>query len=163
MALTPFFHPLDAVASWNRLYGPRGFVQYQFVVPFGAELVVRRVLAALAAARSACCLTVLKRFGPGHGMLSFPIEGWTLAFDVPAAQPGLGALLDGFDRSVAEAGGRVYLAKDARLDPGLLRAMYPELDRWREARERLDPSHVFGSDLERRLRLLDRDRAAVRA
>ena len=153
MALTPFFHPLDAVASWNRLYGPRGFVQYQFVVPFGAELVVRRVLAALAAARSACCLTVLKRFGPGHGMLSFPIEGWTLAFDVPAAQPGLGALLDGFDRSVAEAGGRVYLAKDARLSPDAFRRMYPGYPDWLAIKQRLDPHGRFSSSLSRRLRM----------
>jgi decaprenylphospho-beta-D-ribofuranose 2-oxidase len=163
MPLTPFFHPLDAVGSWNRLYGRRGFVQYQFVVPFGEEGVVRRVLEALAMARAACCLTVLKRFGPGRGMLSFPIEGWTLAVDLPAAQPGLGALLGGFDRAVADAGGRVYLAKDARLDPGLLRAMYPELDRWREVRERLDPGHVLGSDLERRLRLDARAPVEVRA
>jgi decaprenylphospho-beta-D-ribofuranose 2-oxidase len=148
-----FFHPLDAVAGWNRLYGRPGFVQYQFVVPFGAERVVQRVVEALVAADVPSFLGVLKRFGPGAGMLSFPIAGWTLAIDVPAGVPGLRALLARFDEDVAEAGGRVYLAKDARLDARHLARMYPDLDRWREVRERLDPNHVWRSDLARRLGL----------
>ncbi|MGZ4150075.1 MAG: D-arabinono-1,4-lactone oxidase, partial [Actinomycetota bacterium] len=150
-SLAPFFYPLDAVGSWNRLYGRHGFVQHQFVVPFGEEAVLQRVIERLVARRVASLLGVLKRFGPGTGLLSFPIEGWTLALDLPAAQPALRALLAGIDREVADAGGRVYLAKDARLDPSLLAAMYPELDRWRELRDRLDPHHVWRSDLARRL------------
>ncbi|MGZ4132571.1 MAG: FAD-binding protein [Actinomycetota bacterium] len=149
--LAPFFYPLDAVGSWNRLYGRHGFVQHQFVVPFGEEAVLQRVIERLVARRVASLLGVLKRFGPGTGLLSFPIEGWTLALDLPAAQPALRAVLAGIDREVADAGGRVYLAKDARLDPSLLAAMYPELDRWRELRDRLDPHHVWRSDLARRL------------
>lgn len=159
--LAAFFYPLDALACWNRLYGRRGFVQYQFVVPFGEERVVREVLEQLARTRIPSFLAVLKRFGMGRGMLSFPIPGWTLALDIPAAVPGLGEILDAVDRLVAEAGGRVYLAKDARLDPALLSVMYPELDRWREVRERLDPSHVFRSDLDRRLGLTSKQRRGV--
>ncbi len=128
-------------------------MQYQFVVPFGEESTVRDAIERLSASGSASFLAVLKRFGPGRGMLSFPIEGWTLALDIPARRDQLGALLDDLDRRVADAGGRVYLAKDARLDPGVLAAMYPELERADEIRSVLDPSNVFRSDLARRLRI----------
>jgi decaprenylphospho-beta-D-ribofuranose 2-oxidase len=151
--ITPFFHPLDAIGGWNRLYGRDGFVQHQFVVPLEEERVVQTALEALSSANAASFLAVLKRFGRGRGMLSFPEPGWTLALDIPAAQPGLAEILDRIDVAVAGAGGRVYLAKDSRLAPALFPVMYPELDRWREVRERLDPTHVLRSDLERRLGL----------
>lgn len=151
--LASFFHPLDALAHWNRLYGPAGFLQYQFVVPFGAENTIRETLERLTKAGCPVYMGVLKRFGPGAGMLSFPRPGWTLALDVPAGAHGLGSLMDALDDGVATAGGRVYLAKDARLRPELLPIMYPELGKWRAVREALDPGHVMRSDMDRRLGL----------
>ena len=147
-----FFHPLDALAGWNRLYGRGGFVQYQFLTP--DPVAVADVLVTLDRARVPMLLGVLKRFGPGNaGPLSFPAAGWTLAVDIPAHTPDLGRALDAADRRVQASGGRVYLAKDARMAPAALAAMYPGLERWRELRAEADPHDVFTSDLARRLHL----------
>ncbi|ANJ09120.1 FAD-binding oxidoreductase [Streptomyces parvulus] len=152
--ISTFFHPLDGVPHWNRIYGRGGFVQYQFVVGEGREEALRRIVRRISDHRCPSFLAVLKRFGEADpGWLSFPLPGWTLALDIPAGLPGLGAFLDELDEEVAEAGGRVYLAKDARLRPELLAAMYPRLDDFRALRAELDPHGVFVSDLARRLTL----------
>ena len=152
--ISRFFHPLDGVTDWNRLYGPRGFLQWQVAVPFGSEDTLRAVAHQIADHRVPTLIGVLKRFGPANpGPLSFPTAGWTLCVDIPAAVDGLGPLLERLDEQVAAAGGRVYLAKDARLRPDLLEVMYPRLGEWRATRDRVDPEGVLQSDLGRRLGL----------
>jgi decaprenylphospho-beta-D-ribofuranose 2-oxidase len=153
--ITKFFYPLDMLDRWNRLYGPKGFLQWQCLVPFGREDVLRSVIESLAGDHVASFLAVLKRFGPANpGPLSFPTPGWTLALDIPAGHDALTPMLARLDRSVADAGGRIYLAKDSCLHPDLVPVMYPRLDQWRAVRARLDPDRRLVSDLARRLRLL---------
>ncbi|MFJ3665449.1 FAD-binding protein [Streptomyces sp. NPDC090106] len=152
--LSAFLHPLDALPHWNRLYGRGGFVQYQFTVGYGQEEALRRIVRRLAERRCPSLLAALRRFGDADpGWLSFPVPGWTLALDLPAGLAGLSAFLDELDEEVAAAGGRVHLAKDSRLRPELLAAMYPRLGEFRNLRAELDPRGTFVSDLSRRLAL----------
>ncbi len=150
--LPEFFHRLDAVSGWNRALGPAGIVQYQFAVPAGEYRVIAHALHALRGC--APFLGTLKRFGAASGApLSFPLPGWSLAVDLPAGDPRLRSLLDDLDGQVAAAGGRVYLAKDARLSRPAFDRMYGDLASWHAVRDRLDPAGVFRSDLGRRLGL----------
>lgn len=151
--IDPFFYPLDGVRDWNRLYGRRGFAQHQSLVPPDGAGALARLLERAARSGRASFLAVLKRFGPaGEGLLSFPAEGYTLALDFPAGS-GLDALLADLDRIVLDAGGRVYLAKDAALGPSAFAAMYPNAERFREVRASVDPDGVLSSSLARRVGL----------
>jgi decaprenylphospho-beta-D-ribofuranose 2-oxidase len=154
MPLASVLHPLDAIHAMPGLYGRRGLVQYQFVVPAGSESVLENALALSQRAGCPPALAVLKLLGQADpAPLSFPQAGWTLALDFPAGAPGLAGVLDALDEQVAAAGGRVYLVKDSRLRPDLVEAMYPGLARWRVVRDGLDPDHQMNSDLNRRLNL----------
>ena len=149
-----FFHPLDAIHDWNRVYGRAGFLQYQFVVPFSADATLRRIVEEVAEQGAPSFVTVLKRFGPASpGYLSFPNDGWTLTYDFPTGTPGLSRLLSWLDEQVLAAGGRLYLAKDSRMDPANMAAMYPRLEDFRKIRSEVDPHGTFVSDQSRRLGL----------
>lgn len=145
----PFFYPLDSIGNWNRLYGRRGFMQYQCVVPLhsGREG-IRRILSRIAHSEDASFLAVLKVFGdvPSPGMLSFPRPGVTLALDFANRGPRTLALLEELDRIVRRQAGRVYPAKDARMSPESFDAYYPE---WREFSRYVDPR--FSSSFWRRV------------
>ncbi len=150
----PFFWPLDAIQGWNRIYGRSGFIQYQFVVPpAAAEAVITEVLDGLRQAGVASFLAVIKRFGnlPSPGLLSFPMPGTTLAIDLPQPNARTLELLDRFDRRVAEAGGRLYPAKDARMSASMFQATFP---RWRELEALRDP--CMSSSFWRRVTSLSR-------
>lgn len=154
LTISQFFHPLDLVRNWNRIYGPRGCIQWQCVVPMNRGDVIETVVERLSSLHLSSFLAVLKLMGPADDAhLSFPQEGWTLALDVPVGV-GLEAVFDDLDAHVVEAGGRLYLAKDARMRPELLAAMYPRLEEWRSIRRRVDPDGRFQSDMSRRLGLV---------
>jgi FAD/FMN-containing dehydrogenase len=156
VSLEKFFYPLDAINQWNRLYGKRGFVQYQIALPqaSGREG-LRTILDRLARSGRASFLAVLKRFGDqGNGLLSFPLRGYTLALDIPAA-PGLVPFLHELDRMTLDHGGRIYLAKDAVLRAEDFALMYPKLESFRTIQRKLDPKRLFSSSMARRLRICD--------
>jgi decaprenylphospho-beta-D-ribofuranose 2-oxidase len=151
-----YFYPLDAIQNWNRLYGKRGFVQYQLALPLeGGRAGLVAVLERLARSRRASFLGVLKRFGEANpGLLSFPLKGYTLALDLPVTR-GLIPFLHTLDRLVLDYGGRVYLAKDAVLSAESFAAMYPKLEQLRAVKRKVDPQGLLSSCLARRLRIVD--------
>lgn len=147
----PYFFPLDGIAEWNRIYGARGFVQHQCVLPpetaYDALAEMLRLIVQLG---SASFLAVLKKLGEGAGLMSFPRRGYTLALDF-AVKDNLFPFLDALDEIVVAAGGRLYLAKDARQSTATFRAGYPNLDRFRDVCSRLDPFGKIRSRLSERL------------
>jgi FAD/FMN-containing dehydrogenase len=146
-----FFFPLDSIGAWNRIYGRRGFVQHQSVVPVdNARFVLAEMLDRIAARGDASFLAVLKKLGPGSGLLSFPITGYTLALDFPLTA-GLFDFLKELDRLVVAAGGRLYLAKDARQSRATFESGYPNLMRFREICRAVDPQGRIRSHLSDRL------------
>ncbi len=150
-----FFYPLDSIRNWNRIYGKRGFVQYQCVwPPDESRAGLIEMLEAIARSRRGSFLAVLKKFGAQDGLLSFPMPGYTLALDFPVTD-GLLEFLDTLDAMVLKRGGRVYLAKDARMSPETFRAMYPNLGKWQAAKALADPENRFSSSLSRRLRMTE--------
>ena len=154
-SIPAFFHPLDGVNKWNRLYGTQGFIQYQFIVPLERTDVLRRVIETFSAAGVGSFLAVLKRMGPQNlAPMSFPTEGWTLTLDIAAGIKGLAELLAKVDSMVLDAGGRHYLAKDSHVSPHAVRRGYPRLDEWMTVRDEMDPTGVWRSDLARRLGLV---------
>lgn len=148
-----FFFPLDSLRDWNRLYGKSGFVQYQCVIPKvasrdGIPLLLQRI----SAAGMGSFLSVLKLLRRQHGLLSFPMEGYTLALDFPA-NPKVFALLRELDAIVADHGGRLYLAKDACTTPEMITRTLGGLSDFRAIRASIDPDRRFNSLQSLRLQL----------
>ena len=151
--LTAFYHPLDLFGEWNRAYGSKGFLQYQFIVPFAAEDEFRRIVRRIAESGHVSFLNVFKRFGDGNrAPLSFPMPGWNICVDFPI-KDGLGRFCQELDESVLGMGGRLYTAKDSRTAAAEFTQMYPRLDEWRKVRRSVDPDGIFVSDQARRLEL----------
>jgi FAD/FMN-containing dehydrogenase len=146
VAPDPFFYPLDAILQWNRVYGPRGFTQYQCVLPrkAGPEA-VRAFMDLLTKLGGASPLCVIKDCGPeGRGMLSFPLEGTSVAVDM-AVSPEIQRIVDALNAFVIDAGGRIYLTKDRFTRPEDFRRMEPRLDRFLAARAKYDPARRLRS------------------
>ncbi len=145
----PFFYPLDAILKWNRMYGKRGFFQYQLVVPFAEDRsAIRHIFEQIADSGLASFLAVLKTFGPvpSPGILSFPRPGVTLALDFPNLGERTHRLFAALDALVKEAGGAIYPAKDARMPPALFTTSFPN---WPDFAPYIDPR--FSSSFWRRV------------
>ena len=151
--LTQFYQPLDLIGEWNRGYGSKGFLQYQFVVPTEAVEPFKEIIRDMQRSGHYSALNVFKLFGEGNrAPLSYPMPGWNVCVDFPI-RPGLGKFLDDLDRRVMEFGGRLYLAKESRTSAENFHKMYPGMEGWLKTRNEIDPTGVFASDMSRRLEL----------
>lgn len=160
LSLEKFFFPLDRFLEWNRMYGKKGFIQYQVVFPRDELRGLKVLLEYLVSSQRVSFLTVLKRFGKGNeGLLSFPMEGYTLALDIPNF-PGLIHLVEDLDLITRRYGGRLYLAKDRLMDPNMLKEGYPTLEKFKSIKERIDPDCRFSSSMARRLEIVPQRRRA---
>jgi len=147
----PYFFPLDAIANWNRIYGRRGFLQHQCVIPaHSARAVLADILERVSRRGTASFLAVLKQLGDSHGLMSFPVRGYTLAMDFPITDT-LFDFLDELDALVVAAGGRLYLAKDARQSRATFEAGYSGLGAFRDLRSRIGANERLVSHLSARL------------
>jgi len=147
----PYFFPLDTISNWNRIYGRRGFVQHQCVIPLHrARSVLAEILDRVSRRGDASFLAVLKKLGEGSGLISFPIRGYTLAMDFPVTSS-LFAFLDELDELVVGAGGRLYLAKDARQSRTTFESGYPGLGSFKDMRQQTGANKCFASRLSARL------------
>ncbi len=153
MPIPQHVFPLDKLYEWNRLYGKRGFHQFQCVVPLEAAGILRDITLRIAHSGLCSPLAVIKRMGPGRaGMMSFPMEGYTLAIDFPA-RAAAERLIDNLEAMTVEAGGRLYLGKDALTTGARIKGMYPEWEAWAAAADKADPEGVLITDIVRRLGL----------
>lgn len=151
--ITDFFFPLDRIHDWNKLYGKNGFHQFQCVVPIEQAPVLREMLTQIAHSGLASPLAVLKRMGAGSaGFMSFPMEGYTLAVDFRNNEAAR-VLIPRLEKLAAEAGGRIYLAKDSLSNGDRIKPMYPDYDKWHAEVEKADPNGALKTDLVRRLDL----------
>lgn len=151
-----FFYPLDAIHNWNRIYGKKGFAQYQLVIPkSNGQKGLEKILKKISQSGLGSFLAVLKLMGhdESQGMLSFPMEGYTLALDFPISRK-LFPFLDKLDQMVVDLGGRIYLAKDARLSAHMLAPMYPRLDKFREVLEKTGSKNRLSSAQSKRLKII---------
>ncbi|HSC37220.1 MAG TPA: FAD-binding oxidoreductase [Chitinophagaceae bacterium] len=148
----PFFYPLDAILHWNRGYGKKGFIQYQFVLPLEAKQGLIEILQRISDKGMGSFLAVLKVFGKQDSLISFPMEGYTLALDFPV-RDGLFEFCDELDQVVLKYGGRLYMSKDARMKPEVMVAGYPTLDKFKAIVKKYDPEHKFLSTQAERLLL----------
>ena len=152
--ISQFFHPLDGISNWNRIYGSQGFYQYQFVVPNDKSYFISKTLDKLNECSAYSFLTVLKRFGKNNNaFLSFPQPGWTLAVDLPGSNPKLLGVLDELDNELASIGGKIYLAKDLRQKPEVFKKTYRSYQSWKSIKKEMDPDNLFKSDLSIRLKM----------
>ena len=148
----PFFYPLDAILHWNRGYGKKGFIQYQFVVPMEAKQGLIEILQRISDKGLGSFLAVLKIFGRQDSLIGFPMEGYTLALDIPVRK-GLFETLDELDQIVLRYGGRLYMSKDARMKPEVLRAGYKHLPQFLSIVRKYNPDGKIRSVQSERLGL----------
>ena len=148
----PFFYPLDAILLWNRMYGKKGFVQYQFVLPLRSKQGLVDILGRISDEGLGSFLAVLKIFGKQDDLISFPMEGYTLALDFPV-RPRLFEFLDELDKIVLKYGGRIYLSKDARMRPDIFWNSYPNAQKFLDIVKKYNPDFKFNSIQATRLKI----------
>lgn len=152
-SIATFFHPLDVIKDWNKIYGSKGFIQYQFFVPDHSVEKIKFVLNYLRKKNVPCFLTVLKKFGGKNpSLLSFPDKGWTLTTDIPNYIPKINKILDFLDKEIANSGGKIYLTKDSMQSAEIFKKTYPNFQKWKKIKKKLDPDFKFVSDLTKRLK-----------